>query len=201
MANRILLGPLASLISLLPLVIACSESAPSLFVDLGDPCRSAYHFCLDDDSVRACEAGVWVERDCASVCAELGPAYGPVGCDAECVCELLDPSGCTPSEASCLDDGTVAVCDEAQDLQPSPCSTVCANAGLSEIGCVDHEGIAACWCTSEGTSCEPSTTPKCVDDATIAVCESGTWTFADCQVVCGGPAECDPFRWPAACDC
>lgn len=195
MADRMLPCLLISL-------LACTDGELARLDDLGDPCRSAYDVCLTDDSVRSCEAGVWVERDCASVCAELGPAYAPAGCDQECVCELVDPSGCTPSETTCVDPNTVAVCDQTQELQPTPCADVCADAGLTEVGCLeDDEGKAACWCTSEGTSCEPSTTPKCVDDATIATCESGTWSFAECAAICGGPAACDPFGQPAACDC
>lgn len=198
MRGRILVYSLASLGTL---IMACTENELPLIDNLGDPCRSAHDFCLDDDSVRSCEAGVWVERDCASVCAELGPAYAPAGCEFECVCVLVDPSGCTPSEATCVDEGTVAVCDAAQELQPTPCSDICADAGLSEVGCLEDEGEASCWCTSEGTSCEPSSTPACVDDATIAVCEAGTWAIVECEVVCGGPATCDPFQQPAACDC
>jgi hypothetical protein len=196
MAGRILLC------SLIALMAACTGNEPPILDQLGDPCRSAYDVCLDDDSVRSCEDGVWVERDCASVCAELGTAYGPAGCDRECVCELLDPSGCTPGEATCVDEGTVAVCDEVQQLQPTPCSEICADAGLHEVGCLtDEAGEASCWCTGEGTSCEASSAPACVDDGTIATCEAGTWTFFTCETVCGTPAACDPFRQPAACDC
>jgi hypothetical protein len=184
------------------LMLGCTEHQARLLDELGDPCRSAYKPCLDDDSARSCESNVWVERDCASVCAEVGPAYGPAGCDRECVCELLDPSGCTPNEATCVDESTVAVCDEVQQLQPTPCSDVCAGAGLDEVGCLENEeGEQSCWCTSEGTPCDPSSMPTCVDDATIAVCQMGEWAFVECQMVCGGPAACDPFQQPAACGC
>lgn len=191
----------ASLLSLLSLLVACAESELPLLDDLGDPCRSPYDVCLDDDSVRTCEAGVWVERDCASVCAELGPAYGPAGCDRECVCELLDPSGCTPDKATCMDEHTVAVCDQAQVLQPSACSDICADAGLNEVGCLEVEDQASCWCTSEGTSCDPSSLPSCVDDVTLATCDTGIWTFVEYELLCGGPAVCNPFGQPAQCDC
>jgi hypothetical protein len=194
MASRALLLSLS-------LLIACTDVEIPLLDELGDPCRSAYDHCLDDDSVQSCEAGVWVERDCASVCAELGPAYGPAGCDRECVCELLDPSGCTPSETTCVDEGTVAVCDETQELQSIPCADLCADAGLNEVGCLEVEEVASCWCTGEGTSCEPSSAPTCVDDATIATCEAGMWAFVECEAVCGGPATCDPFQQPAVCSC
>jgi hypothetical protein len=184
------------------LMLGCTESEIPQLDQLGDPCRSAVDHCLDDDTVRSCESGVWVERDCASVCAELGPAYGPAGCDYECVCELLDPSGCTPSETTCVDAGTVAACDEAQELQASPCSDVCTDAGLNEVGCLeDDEGKASCWCTNEGTPCEPSSMPTCVDDATIAMCEAGTWAFVACETVCGGPAICDALQQPPVCGC
>lgn len=190
------------LMSLLPLLIACTDVEIPQLDKLGDPCRTAYDQCLDDDSVQSCEAGVWVERDCASVCAELGPAYGPAGCDRECVCELLDPSGCTPSETTCVDEGTVAVCDEAQQLQSSACADVCADAGLNEVGCLEvEEEEASCWCTSEGTPCDSSSAPTCVDDATIAMCEERMWAFVACEVACGGPAACDPYQQPAVCDC
>lgn len=195
MRGRMLPGLVVSL------MLGCAEMTAPLLEDLGDPCRSAYDFCLDDNSVQSCESGVWEKRDCASVCADLGPAYGPAGCDQECVCELLDPSGCTPTETTCVDEGTVAVCDEAQTLQATPCAEVCADAGLNEVGCLDIEGEASCWCTSEGTTCEPSSSPTCVDDATIATCEAGTWTFVECGVICGSPATCDPYQQPAACDC
>lgn len=186
---------------LVMLLLGCSEPLV-LLDDLGDPCRSAYDYCLDDDSVRSCESGIWVERDCASVCAEIGPAYGPAGCDRECVCELLDPSGCTPSEFTCVDESSVAVCDEAQVLQSTPCSEVCADAGLDEVGCLEDElGEASCWCTSEGTPCEPSSTSTCVDDSTIAMCEAGAWAFVGCEALCGSPAACDPFQQPAVCAC
>lgn len=184
------------------LLLGCSESGPPLRLDQpGDPCRSPHDVCLDDDLVLSCAAEVWVERDCASVCADRGPAYGPAGCDRECVCELLDPTGCTPEEATCVDGDTVAVCDEAQELQSIPCSEVCADAGLNEVGCLDVEGEAACWCTSEATACEPATEPSCVGNETIASCEAGAWVFAECEAICGAPAACDPFRRPAACDC
>ncbi|PRQ06855.1 hypothetical protein ENSA7_33930 [Enhygromyxa salina] len=184
------------------LLLGCTEQEARLLYELGDPCRSAYKPCLDDDSALSCESNVWVERDCASVCAELGPAYGPAGCDRECVCELLDPSGCTPNEVTCVDESTVAVCDEAQQLQSTPCSDVCADAGLDEVGCLANEdGEQSCWCTSEDTPCEPSSMPTCVDDATIAVCEMGAWVFVECQMVCGGPAVCDPLQQPATCGC
>jgi hypothetical protein len=183
------------------LMLGCTEREAPLLYELGDPCRSAYDYCLDDESVQSCESGVWVERDCASVCAELGPAYAPAGCDRECVCELLDPSACTPSETTCVDEGTVGVCDEAQALQPTPCSDVCADAGLDEVGCLEDEGQASCWCTSEGTACDPSSMSTCVDDATIAVCEAGAWAFVECDVVCGGPAACESLQQPAVCGC
>jgi hypothetical protein len=184
------------------LLLGCGESEPRLLNELGDPCRAAHDLCLDDASVQTCESGVWAERDCASVCAALGPAYGPTGCDLECVCELLDPSACTPSEATCLDADTLGVCDEGQELQPTPCSKVCAEAGLEEVGCLaDEAGQASCWCTSEGTACEPSTPPMCVDDVTIAVCEAGAWAFVGCEAICGGPATCGALRQPVACDC
>jgi len=93
---------------------------------------------------------------------------------------------CTESELSLLDklgdpcrsaQGTVAVCDEAQALQPMPCADICAEAGLSEVGCLEHEGEASCWCTSEGSPCESSSASACVDDATLVVCEAGTWAL------------------------
>ncbi len=184
----------------LAVLLGCSEPLP-LLDDLGDPCRSAHDVCIDDDTVRSCESGVWVQRDCASVCAERGPAYEPAGCDRECVCELLDPSGCTPNETTCVDESRVAVCDATQVFQPHACSDVCADAGLAELGCREgDDGEASCWCTSEGTPCITSV-PACVDDTTIATCEAGVWTFHACDAVCGGPAICDPFRQPAACTC
>jgi hypothetical protein len=188
--------------SALALLFACTEAEePPRLHELGDPCRVAYDACLDDDSVRSCVDGVWVERDCASVCADRGPAYAPAGCELECVCALVDPSGCTPGEATCMDEDTLAVCDELQDLQPTSCLQVCADAGLEPIGCREEEDQANCWCTSEGTPCEASSTPRCVDEGSIAVCDGETWVFSECEAVCGHPAACDPFRQPAACDC
>lgn len=202
MAGGSLPCSLASLSGLLLLITACTEIEPAKpFDDLGDPCRTAYDICLDEDSVQTCEADVWVERDCEDVCAELGPAYVPGGCEFECVCVLADPSGCTPSEAICVDAGTLGVCDETQELQPTPCSDVCSDAGLNEVGCLEDEGEAGCWCTNEGTSCEPSSMPTCVGAATIAMCEAGTWAFVGCDTVCGGPATCDPLQQPPVCDC
>lgn len=189
------------LVPLIRLTTACTADELPRLDNLGDPCRSIYDFCLNDDSVRSCETGVWVERDCASVCSELGPAYVHVGCEMECVCELLDPSGCTPSAATCVDEGTIGVCDEAQQLQPTPCSEVCADAGLNEVGCLEDEDKASCWCTSEGISCEPSSMPVCVGDATVAMCMAGMWAFVECEAICGRPATCSPYQRPAGCDC
>lgn len=90
-----------------------------------------------------------------------------------------------------MDEGTVAVCDEAQELQPRPCADICAEVGLNEVGCLGDAGEASCWCTTEGTCCEPSSTPACVDDATLAACETA----------CGGPAACDPAQQPPVCVC
>ncbi|KIG18332.1 hypothetical protein DB30_01441 [Enhygromyxa salina] len=101
-----------------------------------------------------------------------------------------------------MDESTVAVCDEVQQFQTTPCSDVCADAGLDEVGCLESEkGEQSCWCTSEDTPCDPSSVPTCVDDTTIAVCEMGVWAFVECEIVCGGPAACDPFQQPATCGC
>lgn len=198
-------SPIALLL-LVPLIltIACEEaSEPDRLGEVGDPCRSARQHCLSDATAQVCEDRVWVERDCESLCAELGPAYYASGCDFECVCSLVDPSGCTPGQSVCIDDETVGVCDELQVLEPRSCTERCAEVGLHEAGCrEDDDGDGGrCWCTAEGTPCSATAAPTCVDQGTLAACEEGVWVFDDCAVLCDGPGVCDPLRELATCAC
>jgi hypothetical protein len=182
----------------------CEDPRPPVLDQIGDPCRAAYRVCLDDDSVRRCEDGMWAVADCEQVCAELGPAYLADGCDGDCVCVLADADGCTPGETACLDDDTLGICSPSQGWEPSLCEQRCAASQLESLGCLDptvaSTDPAACWCTAEGTACA-ATAPSCVDDSTLARCVDGVWVFEDCTLDCGGPAPCDPWRSPAACAC
>ena len=183
-------------------LLACEQQPAPFLDDIGDPCRSAYDHCLDDDSVRSCVDGVWVERDCDAVCAELGPAYVADGCDRECVCVLADANGCTPGETACPDAEQVAVCDANQLFETSACTDVCAGLGLESVGCVDEgDKPPSCWCTSQDTVCDEAAPDQCVDEQTLASCEGGVWSFSPCAAICGVPASCDPLQLPAVCAC
>jgi hypothetical protein len=187
----------------------CGEEViPPALDDIGDPCRSAITHCIDDDSVMRCEADVWTEVSCEVSCAELGPAYVADGCEQGCTCTLVDPSGCVPDETICMDDDNLGVCDESQSWETFPCDVLCATLQLEPLGCMEQlvegpteEYVADCWCTAEGAGCDLTSAPTCVDESTIAQCVDDIWVFEDCSTLCGGPALCEPWLTPAACDC
>jgi hypothetical protein len=187
-------------------VSACEDEAvhPPRLDQIGDPCRTASRTCVDDDSVRRCEDGIWAVATCAQVCAELGPAYLADGCEQDCVCILAEPDGCIPNETTCMDDDTLGTCSPTQAWEPSSCADRCAASQLASLGCfdsgVESDDPAGCWCTALGTPCGAAPA-SCVDDSTLAMCIDGNWVFEDCALLCDGPAECDPWLRPAACSC
>lgn len=180
-------------------VAACADVTPTVLDQAGDPCRLhiSHHTCVDDDSALRCEASIWTVTSCESICTELGPAYVAEGCEEQCVCVLADPSGCVPGELTCMDEVSIGLCSPTQTWEVSACDDLCAASQLESLGCLD----AACWCTAEGTACDVTTPPACVDESTIASCTGGTWVFEDCSTVCGGPALCDAWLMTAACAC
>jgi hypothetical protein len=182
---------------------SCSmPSSPEQF-GVGDPCRVGIPTCVDDVSVLRCEARTWAITDCETVCAELGPSYLSDGCDDDCVCVLMDPTGCAPSESICIDEYTLARCNDQQIWEPTLCEELCTAAGLLSVGCLDQTADVepTCWCTGEGAACADAA-PSCVDDSNLAICVEGTWVFEDCTSSCGNSAAtCDPWQQPVACDC
>jgi len=184
------------------LLLGCvAEERPPWLYDIGDPCRTAYRFCVDDSSVQRCVDDVWVLARCDQACSELGPAYLARGCAEDCLCELADPDGCTPREASCAGSDTVDVCSDSQTWDRFECGDVCAVVALESLGCITDDEAASCWCTAEGTPCEANSPPVCVDSMSVARCEGGSWVFAACATTCGAPAQCVAWATPPACEC
>lgn len=185
------------------LLFGCSEEPPRL-IDLGDPCRSAGHVCVDDEMVEVCEDNVWALSSCEVVCSELGPAWIPDGCEVQCECVLADPDGCTPGETLCVDESTVRTCSDTQAWQDATCQDVCAAEALNSAGCRMGDEMwmkpDACWCTSEGTPCADEE-PACIDEQTLAHCEGDVWVFEDCTQSCGGAGVCDLFADTDTCAC
>jgi hypothetical protein len=188
---------------------ACTSSEPRRLDAEGDPCNSPYTACVDDESALSCEDRIWTVRSCDELCSRLGPSYVADGCDGDCVCVPADPTACTPGQTSCIDDATLATCDEDQQTEALTCETVCATQGLASSGCLPavelSPGIidpATCWCTHEGTPCDDAALPSCVDASTLARCSDGAWLFEPCASLCGrADAACDPWAQPAACAC
>jgi hypothetical protein len=190
------------------LVVGACEGTPAPRLDQpGDPCRGDTQRCLDEGTVLRCAGLTRVELTCDEVCGELGPAWVADGCARECLCVPADPSSCWPGETSCVNAQTLEQCDDAQSLEPIDCMQLCADAGLSSVGCIDDTDaftgapFADCFCSAEGTPCSPSAAPICVDAATLAQCEDGTWSFQACADLCGAPSQCVPWQTPAACEC
>jgi hypothetical protein len=190
-------------VSLLTLLLSCGDAGPVELDEIGDPCRSNYSFCVDPSSVQRCEHGIWTVAPCETVCGELGMAYVSEGCDETCDCVLLDPEGCTPGDSVCANGSEVSVCDGAQLWSNFECLSVCGDSGLASVGCMaETEGTpASCWCTSEGTACEPGDASICVDEAALAVCVDGAWVFQACGDICNGSGICVPSGDPHECAC
>lgn len=185
----------------------CGGDPPPRLGEPGDPCRGNGHRCVDEVTVTLCEDDVLVETDCDRVCAVLGPAWISDGCDGECVCLPADPSGCWPGETDCVNGQTLEQCDDRQVWQAIDCEQLCAAEGLSSVGCsmtaheITGDPTAACWCSGEGTPCDPTNSAICVDQTSLATCEDGEWVFDDCTEICGAPSQCVPWQTPAACAC
>ncbi len=196
------------LVLLAALTQGCRGADPAPLLDqLGDPCRGSRHSCVDEASVVRCEGDILVETDCDAVCAGLGPAWIADGCDGECVCVLADPSGCWPGEADCVNEQTLEQCSDSQTWEAFDCEQLCAAMGLSSVGCAEQtddlsgDPTATCWCSGEGTPCDPTTSPICIDETSLAICENGSWVFQDCAEICGELSQCVPWQVPATCAC
>lgn len=187
------------------LMLACScadgDDARPLLFDVGDPCRSAIQYCVDDTTVQRCVDDVWTLTACDDVCGELGPAYVSDGCENECSCVLADPLGCVPDDTACTGNDSVNICTETQEWQSLVCTEVCADIGLKSLGCIADDDEEDCWCTVEGTPCESSASPACVDAMTLAQCIAGTWVFEDCTQQCQESAQCVAWGDPPFCGC
>jgi hypothetical protein len=203
-------GPRRSLIAAVVSVMlfsssACSETSEPVWLDdIGDPCRSdSYSVCVDSLHVERCEDDVWAVTSCDVVCAEMGMAYVAEGCDETCICTLKDPMGCTPGETVCASSDELSICDGAQLWSNFDCATVCADAGLASVDCVvgTDDVPASCWCTSEGTACDPADASICVDEAVLAVCVDEVWVFQSCNDICEEAGMCLPSSAPHECTC
>ena len=181
------------------------EDPPPRLLDVGDPCHTTIRYCVDDAAVQRCEDDIWTVETCDEVCAGLGSAYVADACvDDDCAGVLTDPGGCVPDETSCADANAVSICDELQVWETVNCDEVCEESGLLSLGCVDDAGEAAsCWCTAEGTPCDPALPPVCADTATLARCQDGIWSFDDCGAACDDPAQGQCVAWatPSYCAC
>ena len=199
--------PMLRLVCTVTLLASCIEEdgeGLDKLLELGDPCRTDYGFCIDETTAQRCVDQIWTSVGCADVCAELGPAYVADACVDDCVCVLADPSGCVPRETTCISESDLGVCNDVQVLETVECNDVCVDAGLESIGCVAPVDIgesASCWCTGEGTPCDPESPPVCADSRRLARCESATWTVEDCAETCGGPAQCIAWAVPSFCEC
>jgi hypothetical protein len=185
----------------------CGGDSPPRLDQPGAPCRGNDHRCVDEATVTRCEDDVLVETNCDIVCAELGPAWIADGCDGECVCTPADPSGCSPGETDCVNEQTLEQCDDSQVRHAIDCEQLCAANGLSSVGCsvtaneITGDLTAACWCSGEGTPCDPTSPAMCVDETSLATCEDGEWVFDDCAEICGAPSQCVAWQTPVACEC
>lgn len=178
------------------------ESGPPMFQhEIGDPCGSATESCIDEHTVQRCVDNIWAALDCDDVCVNLGPAYVSGACvDEVCECVLADPNACTPGDTVCMDPAAVSLCSESQTWEVSDCQAKCQESGLTSVGCVEGEETAACWCSAEGTPCDPNTPAVCADSVTLAVCIDDEWVFEDCALGC--PAgTCVGWKTPSFCNC
>jgi hypothetical protein len=141
-------------------ILACcacgpEDEYPPLLDQAGDPCRSPYPSCLDDEMVRECVDNVWVDRSCEESCAELGPAMLSIGCVIDgplesCAC-VPEPGACAPATTACESDTELGYCDTEQVWVVYDCESLCASSLATPIsvGCMaDEAGDAACWCVA-----------------------------------------------------
>lgn len=178
-------------------LIACVEPARPLRAE-GDPCRTLSKLCVTEESVLICDGDVWTERSCDEICLATGPGLASNGCQSDtngveaCVC-APPPGGCTPGEAICANDETLALCDVDWAWVEVTCDEVCAQgAEPVSLGCIsDPDANSACSCSSEGTPCEGAAS-RCVAEELLASCEAGVWLYRDCVMECGAGGECVP---------
>jgi hypothetical protein len=145
------------------LILACcgcaapgDEYPPPPLDQPGDPCRSPYATCLDEETVRECVDQIWIDRSCEESCAELGPAMLSMGCEVDgplqrCVC-IPEPGSCAPGATACESDNELGTCGADQLWSVYDCDSLCESSLATPIsvGCmVDEEGVAACWCVAE----------------------------------------------------
>ncbi len=177
---------------------------PTPLLEAGDPCRNdLYNECADDQRLQRCVDQVWTIDHCDDVCGELGPAYLGDGCaDYECECVLADPEGCVPGTTACVDEASLDTCSDSQEWQTASCADVCGAQALLPVGCmVGEDGLASCWCSSEGTPCEAGTPASCADEDNLARCEDGIWVFEPCSSGCEAQGYCAAWSSPAQCVC
>lgn len=132
------------------------DEYPPLLDQAGDPCRNPYPMCLDDETVRECLDGVWVDRSCEASCADLGPAMQSMGCVVDgplesCAC-VPEPGACAPGSMACESDNELGYCDVGQVWTVYDCDSLCESSLATPIsvGCIfDEDGDAACWCTAD----------------------------------------------------
>jgi hypothetical protein len=197
------------LVAAVAMLMSCGDSRERLDQE-GDPCRTVFGFCIDDEQAMLCIDEVWTARDCDEVCAAEAPGVVSDGCEAtnqiegDCVC-LPPPGGCTPGEAQCADDTQIDFCSDDWSWSSHLCTDVCAALPTHTIslGC-DWDELtesASCSCTSAGTPCSDET-PVCIDDSTLASCEAGVWSWINCADSCNEDAfSCVPALGGASCTC
>jgi hypothetical protein len=131
------------------------DEYPPLLDQPGDPCRSPYPTCLDDEMVRECVDEIWIDRSCDESCADIGPAMLSMGCVVEgplegCAC-IPEPGACAPGMTACESASELGYCDGAQVWIVYDCDSLCASSLATPVsqGCVvDEDSEAACWCVA-----------------------------------------------------
>ena len=186
-----------SALGFLAAALSCAAPAPALERE-GDPCRTLQRDCVDDNTLQRCEDEQWTTTSCDELCAAGHPEASSLGCEPkglgedDCAC-APPPGGCLPGESSCVGEDELELCAQDWQWTTLSCSEACAQqAALISLGCIEDEGNASCSCTYEGASCTAELS-RCIDDSTLASCESGVWSYGDCGDVCeGGEGKCVP---------
>ena len=189
------------------LVSGCVEfehrGPPTPNHEIGDPCGAASDSCIDERTVQRCVNGVWTALDCDDVCTSSGPAYPTGVCVEEtCECALADPNACIPGDTTCEGPSALSTCSDSQTWEITDCDEICQESGLTAVGCVEgFDEASACWCSSEGTPCDPTTSAICADSVTLAKCIRHKWVFEDCETSCAKGGICVGWETPSFCKC
>jgi hypothetical protein len=184
--------------------------------------------CKDEITLATCDQHgmTWNEQNCHDFCtATHGHNYYSRGCDMQaeepCQCEYDiiegDMPACTPGDIQCVDESTMATCDEnGWDWVTKNCEEYCNETyGIDaySLGC-DAQAEEPCQCETDimdgiAPSCSPGEL-WCADTDTVIVCDDDGWNWSevDCNTWCTDTfgedyyaTECDDTDPDNICGC